>query len=107
MTTGTAQRLKDQVAVVSGGSRGIGRAIARAFAAEGAKVACIYKGNKEAADSLVQEIQQAGGTAVSLQADVVKAEDVQGCVERIEKDWGPINILVNNAGIIRDDLFVR
>jgi 3-oxoacyl-[acyl-carrier protein] reductase len=107
MTTGAGQRLKDQVAVVSGGSRGIGRAICRALAAEGAKVACVYKGSKEAAEGLVQEVQQGGGTAMALQVDVAKAEDVQGCVTRIEKDWGPVNILVNNAGIVRDDLFVR
>jgi 3-oxoacyl-[acyl-carrier protein] reductase len=107
MTTGAGQRLRDQVAVVSGGSRGIGRAISRALAAEGAKVACVYKGSKEAAEGLVQEIQQAGGTAMALQTDVAKAEDVQACVARIEKDWGPVHILVNNAGIIRDDLFVR
>src|ERR1700727_2065973 len=100
MTTGSAQRLKDQVAVVSGGSRGIGRAIARAFAAEGAKVVCVYKGSKEAADALIQEIQQAGGIALALQTDVTKLEDVQACVERIEKEMGQINILVNNAGII-------
>ena len=100
-------RLKDQVAVVSGGSRGIGRAIARAFAAEGAKVVCIYKGSKDAAEKLVGEIQQAGGTALAIQVDVAKAEEVQAAVERIEKEVGQVNILVNNAGIIKDDLFVR
>ncbi len=99
--------LTDQVALVTGGSRGIGRAICKALAAEGAKVACIYKGSKEAADGLVQEIGHAGGMAVALQADVARDEDVKKCVEHIEKEWGPVNILVNNAGIIRDDLFVR
>lgn len=100
-------RLQDQVAVVTGGSRGIGRAIVKAFAAEGAKVAFVYRGNQEAADALVNEITQAGGTVLALQADVGKPEDVQKCIERVEKEWGRLDILVNNAGIIRDDLFVR
>lgn len=100
-------RLQDQVAVVTGGSRGIGRAIVKAFAAEGAKVAFVYRGNQEAADALVNEITQAGGTVLALQADVGKPEDVQKCIERVDKEWGRLDILVNNAGIIRDDLFVR
>jgi 3-oxoacyl-[acyl-carrier protein] reductase len=100
-------RLKDQVAIVTGGSRGIGRAIVKAFAAEGAKVAFVYRGNRQAADSLLGEVTQAGGTALALQGDVAAAEDALRCVERVEKEWGRLDILVNNAGIIRDDLFVR
>ncbi len=100
-------RLKDQVALVTGGSRGIGRGIVRAFVAEGAKVAFVYRGNQEAADKLAQEIARAGGTALALQADVTNADAAQACVERVEKEWGRLDILVNNAGIIRDDLFVR
>jgi 3-oxoacyl-[acyl-carrier protein] reductase len=100
-------RLKDQVALVTGGSRGIGRSIVKAFASEGAKVAFVYKGNEAAAESLVQEIIQAGGTTFALQADVTEIQVAQECVERIEKEWGRFDILVNNAGIIRDDLFVR
>jgi 3-oxoacyl-[acyl-carrier protein] reductase len=100
-------RLKDQVALVTGGSRGIGRGIVKAFAAEGARVAFVYRGNQTAADSLVQEIVQAGGTALALQVDVTDANAAQQCVERVEKEWGRFDILVNNAGIIRDDLFVR
>ena len=100
-------KLKDQVAVVTGGSRGIGRAIVQAFAAEGAKVAVIYRGNQAAADSLVQEIQQAQGTALALQCDVTDAAAAQACVEKVEKEWGRLDILVNNAGVIQDDLFVR
>jgi 3-oxoacyl-[acyl-carrier protein] reductase len=99
-------RLKDQVALVTGGSRGIGRGIVKAFAAEGAKVAFIYRGNQSAADSLCAEVKQAGGTALALQCDVTNAEEVEKVVERIEKELGPVNILVNNAGIIRDGLFV-
>jgi 3-oxoacyl-[acyl-carrier protein] reductase len=99
--------LKDQVALVTGGSRGIGRAIVKALAAEGAKVAFVYRGSKEAADSLVQEVGQASGTAKAWQVDVVDAGAAQSCAEQVEKDWGKIDILVNNAGVIRDDLFVR
>jgi 3-oxoacyl-[acyl-carrier protein] reductase len=99
--------LTDQVALVTGGSRGIGRAIVKALAKEGAKVAFVFRGHKEAADSLVAEVTGAGGTALALQADVTSADDAQRSVERIEKEWGRLDILVNNAGIIRDDLFVR
>jgi 3-oxoacyl-[acyl-carrier protein] reductase len=100
-------RLKDQVALVTGGSRGIGRGIVKAFAAEGARVAFVYKGSKEAADSLAGEIAGAGGTAMALQADVTKPEDAERCAAEVEKSWGRLDILVNNAGIIKDDLFVR
>jgi 3-oxoacyl-[acyl-carrier protein] reductase len=100
-------RLKDQVALVTGGSRGIGRAIVKAFAAEGAKVAFVFRGSKEAADALAQEIQQTGGTALALQCDVANYDEAQKCAQRVEKEWGTLDILVNNAGVIRDDLFVR
>jgi 3-oxoacyl-[acyl-carrier protein] reductase len=100
-------RLKDQVALVTGGSRGIGRGIVKAFAAEGAKVAFVFRGSQAAADSLVQEVTQAGGTIQAVQADVTKPEDAQRCVDEVSKAWGNINILVNNAGIIHDDLFIR
>jgi 3-oxoacyl-[acyl-carrier protein] reductase len=100
-------RLKEQVALVTGGSRGIGRAIVKAFVAEGAKVAFVYRGNQAAAESLVREIAEAGGTALALQADVTDAAAAQACAERVEKEWGRLDILVNNAGVVRDDLFVR
>jgi len=100
-------RLQGKVALVTGGSRGIGRAIGKAFAAEGAKVAIVYRGGKEQADNLVQEIRQAGGTALAVQTDVTDAAAVQQCVEKVEKELGAVDILVNNAGIIHDDFFVR
>jgi 3-oxoacyl-[acyl-carrier protein] reductase len=100
-------RLKDQVAIVTGGSRGIGRAIVKALTNEGAKVAFIYRGSQQAADALVQEVRQAGGTVNALQCDVSKLEEAQTCAERVEKEWGQLDILVNNAGVIKDDLFVR
>jgi 3-oxoacyl-[acyl-carrier protein] reductase len=100
-------RLADQVALVTGGSRGIGRGIVKAFVAEGAKVAFVYRGNQAAADDLVREISQLGGTILALQGDVTSPEAAQACVERVEGEWDRFDILVNNAGIVRDDLFVR
>ena len=100
-------RLKDQIALVTGGSRGIGRAVVKAFAAEGAKVAVVYRGSKEAAGSLLQEIAQTGGVARAYQADVADPAAAGACVEQVEKELGPVDILVNNAGVIQDDLFVR
>jgi 3-oxoacyl-[acyl-carrier protein] reductase len=100
-------KLKGQVALVTGGSRGIGRAIVQTFAAEGAKVALVFRGNQEAAEGLVNEIRQGGGAALALQADVTDLAAVERTVEEVTKEWKSINILVNNAGIIADDLFVR
>jgi 3-oxoacyl-[acyl-carrier protein] reductase len=100
-------RLKDRIALVTGGSRGIGRAIAKAFAAEGAQVVIVYRGSQAAADALVEEIKQAGGTAFANQADVADNAAVTALVERVQLEIGPIDILVNNAGVIEDDLFVR
>ena len=100
-------RLKDQVAVVTGGSRGIGRAVVQGLAREGAKVAFVYRGSQQAADSLATEVTGAGGTAKAFQCDVTSADEAQATVAAVEKEYGPVNILVNNAGIIKDDLFVR
>jgi len=100
-------RLKDQIAVVTGGSRGIGRAIVQAFAREGAKVAVIYRGNQSSADELIREITESGGTGKSYQCDVADLAAVEASAKSIEADLGPIDILVNSAGVIHDDLFVR
>jgi 3-oxoacyl-[acyl-carrier protein] reductase len=99
--------LKDQVALVTGGSRGIGRAVVLALAREGAKVAFVYKGAREAAEQLVAEVTKAGGNAVALQGDVAQADTASRIVEKVLSDWERVDILVNNAGIIRDGLFVR
>jgi 3-oxoacyl-[acyl-carrier protein] reductase len=100
-------RLQGKVALVTGGSRGIGRAIVKVFAAEGAKVAIVYRGNKEAADALAEEVRHGGGMAFAMQTDVTDPAAAQQCVEQVEKELGPVDILVNNAGVIHDDLFVR
>jgi 3-oxoacyl-[acyl-carrier protein] reductase len=101
------QRLKDQVALVTGGSRGIGRAIALALATEGAKVAVNYASSSTAADQVVAEITAAGGDAIAVQADVSDGDQVENLVKTITEKWGKIDILVNNAGITRDTLMLR
>jgi 3-oxoacyl-[acyl-carrier protein] reductase len=100
-------RLKDRVAVVTGGSRGIGRGIAEAFGREGAKVAVVYKGSQQAADECVANINSGGATAKAYQCDVADLASVKACLEAVEKELGPVDILVNNAGVIQDGLFVR
>jgi 3-oxoacyl-[acyl-carrier protein] reductase len=100
-------RLKDQVAIVTGGSRGIGRAIAKALAGEGAKVAIVYRGSKEAAETLAQEIQASGGAARPYQVDVADYAAVTKTVQDVLTTWGQLDILVNNAGIIKDGLFLQ
>lgn len=99
--------LKDQVAIVTGGSRGIGRAIVAALVKEGAKVAFIYKGNADAAKALESEVAAAGGTARAYQADVADPTAAERVVESVLAEWGRVDILVNNAGVIRDKLFLQ
>ena len=97
-------RLQGKVALVTGGSRGIGRAIVKAFAAEGAKVAIVYRGGKEQADNLVQEIRQAGGTAEGGVCDVAVMESVKASIASAVRRFGGLHILINAAGLGR---FVR
>lgn len=99
--------LKDQTALVTGGSRGIGRAIAKALAAEGAKVAVVYRGAKDAAEGLVKEITDAGGTGLAIQGDVADAAVAPKAVAEVVEKWGRLDVLVNCAGVIRDGLFVQ
>lgn len=100
-------RLKDKVAIVTGGSRGIGRGIVTALAAEGAKVAVVYRGSREAAEELVTSVISSGQTAKALQCDVADLASVEATVKAVEEEFGPVDILVNNAGVIHDDLFIR
>ncbi|HEY9837572.1 MAG TPA: 3-oxoacyl-ACP reductase family protein, partial [Vampirovibrionales bacterium] len=101
------QRLRDRVAVVTGASRGIGRAIAVALAAEGAKIAVNYASNSSAADQLVEEITAAGGEALAIPADISNVDSVDTLIKTVTDQWGRIDILVNNAGITRDTLLLR
>src|SRR6201991_3396412 len=90
-------RLRNKVAVVTGASKGIGAAIARHFAAEGAKVVVNYASSKEGADKVVKEITDDGGMAIAVKADVSKEADVARLFEETEKAFGTLDILVNNA----------
>ena len=99
--------LKDKIALVTGGSRGIGRAIATTLAAAGATVIVNYKGNQAAAEEVVNAIVEAEGQALAVQADVSKSEDVDRMFKTALDRFGTINILVNNAGITRDTLLLR
>lgn len=92
-------RLKDKVSLVTGGSRGIGRAIALALAREGAVVAINYSKSVEAAEEVVKEIQELGQPAITIRADVANKSEVDAMVKRVKGEFGKINILVNNAGM--------
>lgn len=98
--------LQGKVALVTGASRGIGQAIARALAKEGAKVAIVYNRSPEPAEKLVLEIAQSGGEALAFQANVKDFDAAQKIVDQVIDKWGQLDILVNNAGVIRDKLFV-
>ena len=90
-------RLKNKVAVVTGASKGIGAAIARHFAAEGAKVVVNYASSKESADEVVKDITDKGGIAIAVQADVSKEADVNRLFDATNTAFGGLDILVNNA----------
>ncbi len=99
--------LQNKVALVTGASRGIGRACALALAQSGAQVVINYRGQQQAADALVAQIEQAGGKAIAVQADVSQADDVERLVKGTTDAFGRLDILINNAGITRDNLLLR
>ncbi|MEH2069439.1 MAG: 3-oxoacyl-[acyl-carrier-protein] reductase [Nostoc sp.] len=99
--------LKDKVAIVTGASRGIGRAIAIELATQGAIAVVNYATSSAAADAVVTEITAAGGQAIALQADVSKVEQVEALVNAVMEKFKRVDILVNNAGITRDTLLLR
>jgi 3-oxoacyl-[acyl-carrier protein] reductase len=101
------KQLQDRVAIVTGASRGIGRAVALALAAQGAKVVVNYASSSAAAEEVTKLIAEMGGDAIALQADVSKAEQVDKLIEETQTKFGRIDILVNNAGIARDTLLLR
>ena len=101
------QHLKDKVAVVTGASRGIGKATAIELARQGAKVVVNYARSSEAAEATVKEITTAGGDAIALQADVSQAEQVDSLIKTTLDKFGQIDVLVNNAGITKDTLLLR
>jgi len=92
-------KLKDKVAIITGASKGIGAAIAKHLAAEGAAVVVNYASSKESADRVVAEITDKGGTAIAVQADVAKQADIERLFSQAKRAFGRLDILVNNAGI--------
>ncbi|MGA3600928.1 MULTISPECIES: 3-oxoacyl-[acyl-carrier-protein] reductase [Lysinibacillus] len=101
------RKLEGKVAVVTGASRGIGRAIALKLADEGAKVVVNYSGSQAKAEEVVAMIQENGGEAIAVQGSVSKTEEVTALMDAAVKTFGSLDILVNNAGITRDNLLMR
>jgi 3-oxoacyl-[acyl-carrier protein] reductase len=104
---GQAGNGKDKVAVVTGASRGIGRAIALALGAEGAKVVVNFSASEGPAQEVVAAIKESGGDAIAVGADISKKEDIDRLIQSAVDEWGTVDILVNNAGITRDTLMMR
>jgi 3-oxoacyl-[acyl-carrier protein] reductase len=98
MSKNNTGKLEGKVAVVTGGSRGIGAAIAKRLAADGASVAITYTKGADAAASVVKEIERAGGKAIAIQADAADADAVKAAVEKTVTTFGRLDVLVNNAG---------
>lgn len=96
-----------KTALVTGASRGIGRAIALALASKGFAVALNYAGSHDAAEAVKKEIEDAGGKAFTVQGDVSKSEDVDRIFKTVKDEFGGLDVLVNNAGINRDALLIR
>lgn len=100
-------KLKDKIALITGASSGIGRAIAIKYAKEGAKVVVNYSGNSQGANEVVDEIIKNGGIAEAIKCDVSSHEDVESMTKYVIEKYSRIDILVNNAGITRDTLLMK
>ena len=99
--------LKGKVALITGASRGIGKGIAKMLAEEGVKVVVNYASNHQAAEETVAEINEIGGEALAIQADISQEQQVKSLIQAVLDKWERIDILVNNAGITRDGLLLR
>ena len=99
--------LEDKTAIITGGSRGIGKGIAMIFAQHGANVAFTYSSSVESANSLVKELRNYGVKVKSYQSNAANYKESQDLVENVLKDFGSIDVLVNNAGITKDNLLMR
>lgn len=99
--------LKGKCAIVTGASRGIGRAIALKLASLGASVVINYRSNEAEAIEVQKEIEQLGSQSLIVQGDISKAEDVENLINKAKESFGKIDIMVNNAGITKDTLIIR
>jgi 3-oxoacyl-[acyl-carrier protein] reductase len=100
-------RLKEKVALITGSSRGVGRAVAHRFAEEGAKVVVNYTSNEKAANEVVEAIAQIGGQAIAVRADVAKMAEADTLVQAAINEFGRLDILVNNAGFTRPAMMLK
>jgi len=100
-------KLEGKVALITGSSRGLGRAVALSFAKEGAKVVVNYTSNETAANEVAQAINQMGSQAIVVRADVSKREEADGLVQAAVKEFGRLDILVNNAGFTRPAMMLK
>lgn len=103
----TEQETQGRVAVVTGGSRGIGRAICVKLAEQGCDIAVVFAGNPQAAAETVALVEAQGRTARAYQCDVSDADQVKACCKQIQAEMGAPSVLVNNAGVTRDTLLMR
>src|SRR5690625_2652486 len=99
--------LKEKNALVTGASRGIGKAIALELASNGANVAVNYAGSEDKAQAVVEEIQQMGVKAFKIQANISSESDVKAMINEVIRQFGNLDVLVNNAGITKDNLLMR
>ena len=97
----------NKVAVVTGGSRGIGKAITLELASEGFRVVVNFRAGEEQAEEVVRQIRSQDGEALAIRADVSSAKDVETLARQVRETFGPVSVLVNNAGITRDNLLLR
>ena len=100
-------KLKDKIALVTGSSRGVGRAVALGYAEEGAKVVVNYTSNQKAADEVVQAILDMGSDAIAVKADVAQKSEAENLVSAAVEKFGRLDILVNNAGFTRPSLMLK
>jgi len=100
-------RLKEKVALITGSSRGVGRAIALAYAREGANIVVNYTSNQEAGEEVVAAIREKGGSAILFKADVAKAAEAEALVQKGIEEFGRLDILVNNAGFSRPAMLLK